>query len=241
MPEHLILHNCSARLERRSILSDVSLELASPGLHCLIGSNGAGKTTLLRLICGLLEQVSGEVSFRKSDLLRIRAVQRASLLSYVPQIADAGVALSVYEALEVARMANPASQVDPASVLRRLNLTELAARPLSRLSGGELKRAMLAQALVQDTPLMLLDEPTAHLDPPARKEVMQLLQEIARQDGKLVLCSLHYPDLAAQYAASVILLREGRIMASGDPLEMTTAEMLAELYAGSSDRLEAAS
>ncbi|MCB1187177.1 ABC transporter ATP-binding protein [bacterium] len=240
MPDQLVLRDCSASLDGQPIIHPLSLDLPSPGLHCLIGSNGAGKTTLLRLLCGLLDRASGSVEFGGRDLLRMNGRDRAQYLGYVPQIADAGIPLNVRDSLEVARLSNPRSRADIDTLLARLNLAALADRPLSRLSGGELKRAMIAQALAQDTQLLLLDEPTAHLDPPARSEVMQLMQDIARQDGRLVLCSLHYPELAAEFADSVVLLREGRLMGHGDPQEMTTEAMLAELYAGSSDRVEAA-
>ncbi|MCB1221912.1 MAG: ABC transporter ATP-binding protein [Planctomycetales bacterium] len=240
MPDQLVLRDCSASLDGQPIIQPLSLELPSPGLHCLIGSNGAGKTTLLRLLCGLLDRTSGSVEFGGRDLLRMNGRDRAKYLGYVPQIADAGIPLNVRDSLEVARLSNSRSRADIDSLLARLNLSALADRPLSRLSGGELKRAMIAQALAQDTQLLLLDEPTAHLDPPARREVMQLMRDIARQDGRLVLCSLHYPELAAEFANSVVLLRDGALLGHGDPQEMTTDAMLAELYAGSSDRVEAA-
>ena len=230
MADQLVLTDCSASLGRKRILHSISLALPCPGLCCVIGSNGAGKTTLLRLICGLLSKGSGSIRFGSTELLRLSGSQRAGLISYVPQIADEGIPLNVNEALAVARRANPAGSVDINSVQRIMKLEQFAQRPLSELSGGELKRAMIAQALAQDTRIMLLDEPTAHLDPPARLEIMQLLRDIALQQGRLVIASLHYPDLAAQFATQVVLLRDGRLLDSGDPREMTTPARLAQLY-----------
>lgn len=238
MPETLLLRDCSARLAGHEVLSSISLDLPGPGLHCLIGANGAGKTTLLRLVCGLLEHGSGSVRLGKRDLLAMSGRERAGLVSYVPQIADSSVPLSVSESLEVARGANPAAGRSVDEVLGTMNLQRFAERQLSQLSGGELKRAMIAQALAQDTQVMLLDEPTAHLDPPARLEVMQLLRRIAHEDGRLLLTSLHYPDLAREFADSVVLLRDGRITGNGEPAEMTSEGRLAGLYAADPETLE---
>lgn len=230
MAEQLILSDCSLRLGGRQILKSINLQFRSPALHCLIGSNGAGKTSLLRLICGLQEHGSGSVIFGSSDLLRLNGRDRAMLISYVPQIANLDMPLRVGESLEVARMANPAAESDIANILVELGLNELRDRSLASLSGGELKRVMIAQALVQDTAVILLDEPTAHLDPPARQQVMQLMKHIAGKDGRLVIASLHYPELAARYADEVVLLRSGQVIGYGDPAEMTTDEKLSELY-----------
>ncbi len=230
MADQLVLRDCGILLDDRPILDSINLSLDSPGLHCLIGANGAGKTTLLRLICGLLEGPRGSVRFSDIELTGLSGRDRAALISYVPQIADDGIPLRVDEAVEVARLANPAGTMQAGTALEMLELQQLAHRKLNRLSGGELKRAMIAQALVQDTRVMLLDEPTAHLDPPARTHVMQLLRDIAHRQGKLVLTSLHYPDLAAQFADSVILLKDGRLLDHGDPGQMTTDLMLTELY-----------
>lgn len=230
MADHLVLRDCSASLGRQRILHGISLTLPCPGLCCIIGSNGAGKTTLLRLICGLLQYGRGEISFAGLDLTKLKGAARSAVLSYVPQIADDAIPLRVREALEISRQANPSGTIDVAQVERQMGLQQFSERPLSALSGGELKRAMIAQALAQDTRIMLLDEPTAHLDPPARLEIMALLRHIALEQGRLVIATLHYPDLAAQFATQIVLLRGGQLLGIGDPLEMTTSDKLAELY-----------
>ena len=230
MDKQLILQDCSVHLSGQLILDSISFSLDGPGLYCIIGANGAGKTTLLRQICGLQEHGRGSISFAGQDLNQLNGRRRAELISYVPQIADDDIPLRVREALEVAALANPSGSADPAAVMQQLELESLAERQLSQLSGGELKRAMIAQALVQDTAIMLLDEPTAHLDPPTRLQIMELLRRIAAGQGKTVIASLHYPDLAAQYATQVLLLRDGKLLGSGDPQGLTTPAMLEELY-----------
>jgi iron complex transport system ATP-binding protein len=230
LTEHLVLNDCSVSLGRQRILHNISLSLASPGLYCIIGSNGAGKTTLLRMICGLLQHAGGQMHFGLQDMGRLRGSARAALVSYVPQIADDAIPLRVHEALEISRRANPDSTCDVSQLEQLMGLEQFSQRPLSELSGGELKRAMIAQALAQDTRIMLLDEPSAHLDPPARLEIMALLRHIALEQGRLVIASLHYPELAAQFATQVVLLRDGRVLASGDPTAMTTDKWLSELY-----------
>ena len=191
------LHNRTLSLAGRAVLRDVTFSAAPGELVALCGPNGAGKTTLLRALAGLLP------GFDRSDPRRV---------AYVPQGARSAWGLTVGQVVALGRI--PHGDTATAPVEHAMAVCGIAALRESRddrISGGEARRAMLARALATEPDAMLLDEPTADLDPAAAHDVMRLLRRTA-DAGRSVVVVLHAIDLAIQYAHRVVVLGEGRIL-----------------------------
>jgi iron complex transport system ATP-binding protein len=204
----------------------------------LIGPNGAGKTSILRAICRLIDY-SGTVRLhgRDSRSFTRRAVARTVAL--VPQIPDAPPAFTVAEYVLLGRtphlgyFANEAREDRLAAerALERLDLLGFAARSLDSLSGGELQRAVLARALAQEAPILLLDEPTAALDLGRQQRVLALVDSLRSGDDELtVVSTMHDLTLAGQYADRLVLLDHGRVVADGAAAEVLSAPNVSAYY-----------
>jgi iron complex transport system ATP-binding protein len=237
MPASLTCTNLTTRYVARDIVRNFSAQFPAGQLSCILGPNGAGKTTLLRAISGYLPLASGSVQVGEVDAARLTSRQRAKLIATVPQASLEQAPLTVRDVLELARyphrMERHGSDSQDVAVGRALadcGLTELAERRCTALSGGELRRVLIAQGLAQETPVLLLDEPTAFLDPPARVQLLRLLQAQARERELCVVAVLHDPALARRFADYAVLLRDGLVQAQGPARALLTADTLAELY-----------
>jgi iron complex transport system ATP-binding protein len=218
-------------------LDGVSLEVAAGGWTILIGPNGAGKSTLLRAVAGLVGH-GGTVEVDGHDLRALSPRRRARLLASVPQSPLLPPDMTVGEYVLLGRSAHlgvlgrvgPADREAAAAAAERLDLALLASRRLDELSGGERQRAVLARAVAQDAPVLLLDEPTTALDVGRQQEVLELVGELRAERGLTVLGAMHDLTLAGQYAERLALLDEGRLVAHGPPSEVLTEERVARHY-----------
>jgi iron complex transport system ATP-binding protein len=227
----------SAAFGRTRVLDDVRLGVEPGGWTAVIGPNGAGKSTLLRSVLGAHPH-AGQVRIDGVPTTGMPRRERARHLAYAPQrpVVPDGVTTADYVSL--GRTPHRSLLAAPragdrrvvADVMARLELTELAGRLLSTLSGGEQQRAVLARALAQQPRVLLLDEPTAALDLGHAQQVLDLVDRLRRQDGLTVLSTLHDLSLAGQYADRLALLSAGRVVAEGPPAEVLTAEALARHY-----------
>ncbi|WP_084962393.1 ABC transporter ATP-binding protein [Thermoactinospora rubra] len=219
----------SVRLGRAEVLHDVSLHVRRGEWLAVIGPNGAGKSTLLRALMGLAGH-RGTVTLDGHPLERLRPRQRARLVAYAPQTPLLPPDMTVFDYALLGRTPyipylGRESRHDRAvteGVLARLDLTELAGRSLDHLSGGERQRVVLARALAQQAPVLLLDEPTTALDLGHQQQVLDLVDRLRIADGLTVVSTLHDLSLAAQYADSLLLLSRGRVAASGTPAQVLT-------------------
>lgn len=219
----------------RSILADVSLTVSSGEVLSIIGPNGAGKSTLLGVLAGDRTPSTGTVhiagtpvsSWRIRDLARERAVL----------LQDARVAFA-YSAQDVVRMGRapwrgkPEAEHDDALVaqaMRDVDVTHLADRDVTTLSGGERGRVQLARVRAQDTPLLLLDEPTAALDIRHQESALALCRARAGEGAGAVVV-LHDIDVAAAYSDRILVLAGGRVRACGAPADVCTSELLSDVY-----------
>ena len=209
----------SVALGGTTVLHGVSVEL-QPGWTAIVGPNGAGKSTLLRALAGLLPRQGGQVWLQGRPLNAWRARERARQIAWLAQQGDAHGDLTVRELVQLGRLPHlglfgtPGPE-DERQVDAAMQATECAAwhqRRLQQLSGGERQRCLLARALAVQAPVLLLDEPTTHLDPPHQVAVVRLLQRLARQGT--VASVLHDLPLALQ-ADRVVLMRRGRVVANG--------------------------
>jgi iron complex transport system ATP-binding protein len=239
----LELTAASVVLRERVAIGEVSLTIARGEIVALLGANGAGKTTLLRAALGLAPVEFGTVSLGGTDPAYLSARERALRAAYLPQRPQAIWPVSVEHLVALGRFAHGAAPdrlalSDQAAVdaaLEACGLTPLRRRRMDEISGGEKARAHLARTLAQQAPLLLLDEPTAGLDPAQALGVAEIMR--ARAADGAVLFSTHDVALAARVAQRVLLLQEGHVIAEGPPLQALTSEALAAAY-GRSGRLE---
>ncbi|MGD8199324.1 ABC transporter ATP-binding protein [Ornithinimicrobium sp. W1679] len=213
------------------VLRGTDLDLRTGEWLGLIGPNGSGKSTLLRALVGLVPS-TGTVELGTGSL------PGPTDLSLMPQSPELPPGMSVLEYVLLGRTAHVGwlrseSAVDrrvATDVLRRLGLTSFAERSVRRLSGGEAQRVVIARALAQQSPVLLLDEPTSALDLGHQVEVLELVDELRRQDGLTVVAAMHHLDSAARYADRLALLDRGQLAALGTPVEVLEPELLSRVY-----------
>ncbi|MEZ0366150.1 ABC transporter ATP-binding protein [Mycobacterium sp. pUA109] len=218
-------------------LSEVSLSVQPGQVCCLLGPNGAGKTTLLRCLLGLLTPQSGTIRVTGEPAGRLARRELARRIAYVPQHSSTPFPFSTLDIAVTGRtpylrpMASPsaADRRAATAVLDRLGIGALADRPYSVLSGGERRLALMARAVVQDAPLLVLDEPTAALDFGNEARILQVVTELARA-GRSVLMTTHQPWHALHCGERAVLMRGGRVLADGPAGQVVTAQRLSELY-----------
>lgn len=234
----LKIENLSVDYGSRRVLHDVSLDVQSGEVAALIGPNGAGKSTLIRAVSGVIPARSGHVRTNSDDFRSLTHTQRARRLAVVPQAVSLPPAFTVWETVLMGRtpylgfLGQP-SQADEdlaRRALERVSAVEFADRRVGELSGGEAQRVLLARALCQSTPILLLDEPTAHLDLQYQVSLLKLVYELAHHDHLAVLVALHDLNLAAHFADRVALLVGGEIKAIGTPREVLTSELISQAY-----------
>ncbi len=234
----LKIENLSASYGPRRVLQKVSLEVHSGEVLALIGPNGAGKSSLIRAVSGVLPVDEGIVRTNGTDLLATPPMVRARHIAVVPQAVSMPPAFSVWETVLLGRTPylNFLGQVSPKdeeiarAALAKVEALNLVNRHVGELSGGEQQRVLLARALAQSTPILLLDEPTSNLDLHYQVSFMDLACALARQDNLAVLVALHDLNLAARYADRVALLVDGEIKAAGTPRQVLTPDLISEAY-----------
>jgi iron complex transport system ATP-binding protein len=219
-------------------LERVSLVARAGEVVALLGSNGAGKSTLLRVLAGLLAPSEGRVSLggRDASTLDRRAWARAVAL--VPQGERPAEGFRVREVVAMGRAPHQDGWMRPDDAdvratneaLERCDLLALAERRVDALSGGEQRRVAVARALAQKTPVLGLDEPSAFLDVKHRVELYDLLARVAQRERVACVVAMHDLDAAARVADTVVLLREGRTVASGPPVDVMTPTLLRETF-----------
>jgi len=233
----LALQSVTASYAARRVLHEVSLEAAPGEIVGLIGPNGSGKTTLVRVASRGLRPDHGEVRVHGLDPYALSARQAARLVAVVPQEVTPAFDYSVLEMALMGRSPYRSSWGrgdDWAQVRRAMasaNVQHLAERGMGELSGGERQRAILAQALAQDAPVLLLDEPTTHLDMRHVVEILTLVRGLARRDGKAVLAIFHDLNIASAYCDRIHVLSEGRVVAAGPPAEVITHDLIGRVFA----------
>ncbi len=237
MSAALSFEGVTVRYGMRQALTGVSLALEPGRVTGLVGPNGAGKTTLLRTALGLLTPEAGDVHLFDRPLGDWSDEARARAIAYLPQTTETHWPLLARRVVALGRMPHrstlaqlsPADESAIADALARCDAAGLAARRMDEISAGERARVLLARALATAAPVLLVDEPAAHLDPAHQLQLMELLQEEARR-GTTVVVTLHDLALAARYCDELVLLKEGRIASSGPPDAALSEAALAEVF-----------
>jgi iron complex transport system ATP-binding protein len=203
----------------------------------LIGPNGAGKTTLLRAMVQLVPSIGRTlVDTAPTDRMSRRAL--AQMIAYVPQKPELPAEMTVADYILLGRSPHigyfgfekATDHVVCANLLERLDLTHMAARNLSTLSGGELQRLVLGRALAQEAPVLLLDEPTSALDLGRRVDALEIVDALRREHGLTVLSAMHDLTLAGQFSDRLILLAHGRVAAAGTPSAILDEAILTQHF-----------
>ncbi len=228
--------NLCVALNARSIIRDCSFSMRAGEFITIIGPNGAGKTTLLRALAGLIPY-SGSLALDGVELSQITAASRAKQIGYLPQNGSVHWPMRVRDVVALGRlpfgaMLQRLSAGDEALVqkaLRDCDVAHLEDTAATELSGGELSRILFARVLASDTPVILVDEPTASLDPAHQISIMQLMARAAKA-GRMVVSVSHDISLAVQHATRMIALERGFIAGDGSPIDLLDSGVLQRIF-----------
>ncbi len=213
------------------VLSEASLSVDRGEFLALVGPNGAGKTTLLRTVNGLLAPDAGRVLVDGDDVVALSARETSRRVATLPQETNLAFAFDVREVVAMgrtpyrSRFGRPDDGDVVDAAMERAGIDHLADRPVDAVSGGERQRVLLARALAQETPVVLLDEPTASLDVNHQVETLELVRTLVAS-GRTVVAAIHDLDLAARYCDRMALLADGAISAVGPPDEVLSPDAL---------------
>jgi iron complex transport system ATP-binding protein len=222
----------------RPILRDVTFAVGSGERVALVGPNGAGKSTLLRVLAGTLRPTAGGVELGGTPIRALDRPQIARRLAVVPQQAALPFAMRVEEVVALGRLpheaplrgARPADRAAIAAAIDRVGLGHLLGRDARELSLGERQLVLLALAVAQDAPALLLDEPTVHLDLRHQVEAMELLRDLNERDGTAMVAVLHDLGLAAHFFPRLVVIDRGRLVADGPPAEVLTDDLIRDVF-----------
>ena len=222
----------------RAAISDIDLSIDRGDLLALVGPNGAGKSTLLRAIVGLVEPTVGSIELAGEPLGRLDRLGIARRLAVVPQLPSLPFATTVEDVVALGRLPHehpirglrPADRAAVAAAIDRVGVGHLLGRDARELSLGERQLVLLAMAVAQDAPVLILDEPTVHLDLRHQVEVMELLADLNARDGTTVIAVLHDLSLASHFFPRIVVLDRGRLVADGPPTEVLTPERIRDVF-----------
>jgi iron complex transport system ATP-binding protein len=234
----LAINSLTVQFTKRIVLHDITLEVRPGEVLALIGPNGVGKSTLIRAASGILKPLHGQITIDDQDVHQLPIDLRARSIAVVPQAVRLPESFSVIDTVLMGRTAylgwlGREREIDRSIALEameRTNTLDLASRRIGELSGGEQQRVLIARALAQAARVLLLDEPTAHLDLKHQADVLSLVRTLAHDRDYAVLIALHDLNLAAVYADRVALLSNGHLVAFGTPEEVLTTEKLSPVY-----------
>ncbi|RVU82894.1 ABC transporter ATP-binding protein [Leucothrix sargassi] len=230
--------NIKVSYDRATIIDDLSVSFLPGKINVIIGPNGCGKSTLLKALSGVLALEHGEVLLADKPLLALNPKSRAKTLSLLPQYNVAPDGISVLELVKRGRFAyqnwmrqwHPDDEAAVCQALSYTGLDSIAHEPLQTLSGGQRQRAWLALVLAQQTPIVLLDEPTTYLDMGHQIEVLNVCKRLNEKQNSTIIMVLHDLNLAARYADFMVAMKEGKLLATGRPEEVITANNIQALF-----------
>lgn len=224
--------------DRVVVADDLSVVIPPRKITCIVGANACGKSTLLRALARLLRPLSGDVLLDGTSIHRLPTREVATKLGILPQSPIAPDGITVADLVSRGRSPHqrwlqPWGRDDEDTVTRAMMLTgtlDLAQRCVDELSGGQRQRVWIAMTLAQGTPLMLLDEPTTYLDVAHQVDVLDLLVDLNRREGRTVVLVLHDLNQAARYSDHLIAMKQGAVVASGDPDGVVTEELVRDVF-----------
>lgn len=237
------INNVSHSINDKNILDNINLELPSKQVIALIGPNGAGKSTLFSLMARLQPLQQGTICFGTHDIVKTNANMMAKTVAMLSQENHIQGRLRVHELLMFGRYPHHQGQPSDqdkkivAKIIESFELQAIAERFLSDLSGGQKQRVLIAMVVCQDTPYVLLDEPLNNLDMYHAGQLMRQLRDLAHQRDKTIVIVLHDINQASQFADTIVMMKNGKIISQGKPIDTLTQQNIASLYGVSVDIL----
>ncbi|MCX8118454.1 MAG: ABC transporter ATP-binding protein [Desulfobacterota bacterium] len=236
----LEVRNLYFRHQKRDpdILRQVEFRVNGGTITAILGPNGSGKTTLFKCLMGLWRPQKGEILLEKKDISRVSTTERARIFGVVPQEHDPPFPYSVMDVVLMGRASHLGLFSSPSpkdyriceASLEMVGIVHLRERPYTKISGGERQLVLIARALSQQAPILLLDEPTTHLDFRNQVNVLKKVRELAREQRLTILMTLHDPNLAVLFSDEVILMNHGTVLANGKPHAVINEKSLHEVY-----------
>ncbi len=228
----------TAGYDNRVILHDISLDIPSNKISVMIGSNACGKSTLLKTLSRLIKPISGTITLDGAPLHNMPAKKFARTVGLLPQSPIVPEGISVTDLVGRGRFPHQSlfggwrrqDYEAVADAMDMMNITELANSNMDELSGGQRQRVWIAMALAQQTDILFLDEPTTYLDITYQIEILDLLTDLNRKHGTTIVMVLHDINLAARYADYLYALRDGRLIAEGEPSSVVTSDLIKTVF-----------
>jgi iron complex transport system ATP-binding protein len=217
-------------------LESISLGVEAGEVLSLVGPNGSGKTTLLKCINRILKPKRGTILVEGRDVSKVELKDLAHCLGYVPQSAPSSFPLTVYDTVLLGRKPHVNWKLGEKDkeiafgVLRLMKLDDMALRLFNELSGGEKQKVLMARAFSQEPQVLLLDEPTSNLDLRHQLEVLGLIVDMVRERGLSAVMAMHDLNLASRFSTKIVMLKQGKIYAAGEPREILNSDNIKEVY-----------
>jgi iron complex transport system ATP-binding protein len=220
--------NISAGYSNKEILKNISFDINKKDFFGIIGKNGAGKSTLLKVLCNLIKPYSGYVYINHKNINHFSKKEFATIISFLPQYVGTSLSFTVFEFVMFGRYPymnifkipsdNDYSVVE--RVMDFLQITDLAQRKINELSDGEKQRILIAQVLVQETDIIVFDEPTSHLDIGNQNDILEILRDLNENYNKIIILTLHDLNIAGEFCNKLALMENGSICRQGTPEEV---------------------
>jgi iron complex transport system ATP-binding protein len=234
----LDINNISLNFRDKLILSNVSFSVSAGEFFVILGPNGAGKTSLLKVLSGLQNAQSGSVSVKDKNISEYRRRELSQIIAMVPQHIEVGFPFTVADTVIMGRtphlgilgMEGKNDFNIAEEAMKFTDVAYLSERKLFQLSGGELQRVIIARAICQQPEIILLDEPTTALDPAHQLKIMDLMEKFRREMGTTIIMVSHDLNLASMYGNRMLLLKEGRVIKTGEPGSVLDKELLEQSY-----------
>lgn len=232
----LVVSNLSAGYNNRQVIQEINFTIRTGEIVCLLGPNGSGKTTLFKAILGLIPS-NGEIFVNGSSLDAMNRQQRAQVFAYIPQIHMPPFPFTVIDVvaagrtpfLKAFRSPDDEDMRKSFEALEQLNITHLADRIYTQLSGGERQLVLISRALAQSPSFLIMDEPTSFLDYGNQLRTIQIIRKLSRRNMGIILTT-HNPDHAFMCSSRVLAFRDGKIISDGQPNEVLNQSILNQMY-----------
>lgn len=234
----LEIQDITAGYGNGDIIKNISFSLNKGEFLSVLGRNGSGKSTMIKAIQGLLRDISGKILVDGKEMLSYKPRELAQKMAYVPQLFEVSFEFTVEEVILMGRYVHQGKftgiTAEDRSIIEEImdltEITRLKDKKIAHLSGGERQRVFIARALAQDTPLLFLDEPSAHLDINYQVEIYQILKRLQKEKNKTILTAEHNINLAVPYSQRLLFLKNGRIHSLGSPIELITKQNIQEVF-----------
>ena len=229
--------NLSFAYDEREVLHNISFKVNPGEFVSILGPNGVGKSTLFRCMLGLLSGYSGQVCLDGTDITKMNARECAKHVAYIPQYCGSAFNYSVFDIVlmgstpSLAGFRNPGKKAMERCewALDKIGISELADRCFHRLSGGEKQLVMIARAITQNAPLLMLDEPTASLDFGNQLRVLQQMKALSAE-GYTIIQTTHHPEQSYMFSDRILAIQNGRLLHDGNPKDVLTKDIMKALY-----------